>query len=190
MQRHHLILGGARSGKTAFAERWVAALGPRRVYVATAEPHDAEMADRSDRHRLDRGAAWRTSEAPLDPAAALSGIAADGVLIDCLTLWLSNLMLAGRDIDAAWADLAVALAALPCPAALVSNETGLGIVPDNALARRFRDLQGRLNQDVAAAVGRVTFVAAGLPLPLKPPGCAASLTADAETPVPGASRGA
>lgn len=165
-----LILGGARSGKSALAERRAAESGLDVVYVATAEALDAEMADRIARHRADRPGEWGLAEAPLDLAATLRRHAAPDrlLLVDCLTLWLSNLLAAGEERLAA--ERTALLAALPELAGrvlLVSNEVGLGIVPDNPLARRFRDEAGRLNQQVAACCDRVTFVAAGLPLELK-----------------------
>ncbi|MBN9062768.1 MAG: bifunctional adenosylcobinamide kinase/adenosylcobinamide-phosphate guanylyltransferase [Rhizobiales bacterium 65-9] len=164
-----LVLGGARSGKSRLAETMARETGLARVYIATAQALDEDMAERIARHRADRGAGWTTVEVPLDLAAAVSTHAASGriLLIDCLTLWLSNIMLAERDIDRETAVLIEALRALGAPAIVVSNEVGLGIVPDNALARRFRDVQGRLNQAVAAALPRVIFIAAGLPLALK-----------------------
>lgn len=162
-----LVLGGARSGKSAYAERLLAG-GPA-LYLATGQPGDAEMAERIRRHRERRGPAWATVEEPLELAAALDRHARPErpVLVDCLTLWLSNLLLAGRDLDAARAGLVQALPGLAGPVVLVSNEVGLGIVPDNALARRFRDEAGRLHQEVAAIARRVVFVSAGLPLMLK-----------------------
>lgn len=169
-----LVFGGARSGKSRFAETLVAdrlvRTGGEAVYVATAAAGDAEMAERITRHRADRDPAWRTVEEPLDLVSVLEREASDGrvVLVDCLTLWLSNVMFADRDADAEIAALARSLPHLAGPVVLVSNETGLGIVPDNALSRAFRDLQGRLNQAVAAAAGRVVLVAAGQPLLLKP----------------------
>ena len=164
-----LVLGGARSGKSRYAQARAEALGGDFVYVATAQALDAEMGERIERHRADRGPAWTTVEAPLDLAAAIrSGDHPDRVLlVDCLTLWTSNLLLADRDIDAATGDLATALAEAACPVILVANEVGLGFVPDKALARRFRDEAGRVNQRIAAAVDEVMFVAAGLPLRLK-----------------------
>jgi adenosylcobinamide kinase/adenosylcobinamide-phosphate guanylyltransferase len=167
--RFALVLGGARSGKSAMAERLVRAAGGAATYIATAQAWDEEMAARIAQHRSDRGEGWLTVEAPLDLPRALAESARPGraVLIDCLTLWLSNLMLDGRDIDAAAAELEAAARAAPCPVAMVSNEVGLGIVPDNALARRFRDAQGRLNQRMAAAADLVIFCAAGLPLVMK-----------------------
>lgn len=169
---HTLVLGGARSGKSAFAERLVRARGGKPVYLATATAGDEEMRVRIARHRQDRGGAWHTIEEPLALAEALerASEAAQAVLIDCLTLWLANLMLAGRDPATEAPRLVAALGRCRGPVTLVSNEVGLGLVPDTALGRAFRDAQGRLNQQVAAAAARVVFVAAGLPLWLK--GCA------------------
>jgi len=161
-----LILGGARSGKTSHALRAAEATGRGLVMIATAEPLDAEMEDRIARHRAERGPRWRTLEAPLDLTCALDQVGTEETaVVDCLTLWVSNLMHADRDLEAEAARLLVALPGRDV--LLVSNEVGLGIVPDNALARRFRDAAGRLNQQVAAAADRVVFVAAGLPLVLK-----------------------
>lgn len=165
--RSTLILGGARSGKSSYALRLCEPY-EQRVYIATAEAHDDEMAARIAAHRLERDSRWITVEAPLELARAISDVADDAVgVIDCLTLWLSNLMGAGRDVDDATNELCDAIATARCTLILVSNEVGLGIVPDNALARDFRDRQGRLNQTVAATVERVDFIAAGLPLRLK-----------------------
>lgn len=166
--RLSLILGGARSGKSRYALDRVLASGLVPVYVATAQAHDDEMRERIRLHQAERRG-MATVEAPLDLAAA---IAAEGqpdriLLIDCLTLWLTNVMLAERDVAAAGDGLVAALRACPGPAVVVSNEVGLGIVPDNALARRFRDAQGRLNQQAAAVADEVVFVTAGLPLHLK-----------------------
>ncbi|SEA36670.1 bifunctional adenosylcobinamide kinase/adenosylcobinamide-phosphate guanylyltransferase [Rubrimonas cliftonensis] len=164
-----LVLGGARSGKSALAERLACNSGLSRVYVATAEAWDGEMRERIARHRADRGEGWRTVEAPLEAADALADH--DGhdivIVLDCLTLWLSNLMLAGRDVEQAGATLCARLPAMAARVILVSNEVGLGVVPDTPLGRRFRDAQGRLNQQVAAVADRVILVAAGLPLRLK-----------------------
>ncbi|WP_370882020.1 bifunctional adenosylcobinamide kinase/adenosylcobinamide-phosphate guanylyltransferase [Labrys wisconsinensis] len=161
-----LVLGGARSGKSAHAEGLVAALPPPWTYIATAQAFDAEMRERIAEHRRRRDARWATLEAPLDLAGALA--AAQGpVLVDCLTLWLTNLMLAEVDRDAAFAALEAALDAAPRPVVLVSNEVGLGIVPDNALARAFRDEAGRLNQRLARRAERVLFLVAGLPMVVK-----------------------
>jgi adenosylcobinamide kinase/adenosylcobinamide-phosphate guanylyltransferase len=163
-----LVLGGARSGKSCYAERLIAAQGGGATYIATAEAFDDEMRQRIAEHRQRRVGRWRTVDAPLDLAPALAGVAeGEPVLVDCLTLWLSNVMLAGRDVEAASNELVAALAAAAGPVVLVSNEVGLGIVPDNALARRFRDAQGRLNSRVAEIADRVVLVAAGLPLTLK-----------------------
>ena len=163
-----LALGGARSGKSRFAERLVAASGLRPVYIATAKAGDAEMAARIAAHRARRGAEWTTVEEPLALAAALADVGpGSAALVDCLTLWLANLMAAGRDVDAERRALAAALPAPGASVVLVSNEVGQGIVPDNALARRFRDAAGLLHQDVAAAADRVYFIAAGLPQRLK-----------------------
>lgn len=163
-----LVVGGARSGKSAFAEGLVTASGRARRYIATAEAWDDEMRDRIARHQSDRGPAWTTIEAPLDLAAALAGARSDeAVLVDCATLWLTNHLLAEHDLAAETAGLLAALAASPAPVVIVSNETGWGIVPENALARRFRDEQGRLNQRLAAVSGLVVTVIAGLPMVLK-----------------------
>ena len=167
-----LVLGGARSGKSAFAqgsaEAKAAETGGRLVMIATAQAFDAEMAERIARHREDRGAAWMTVEAPMDIAAALDGLGADDVVVvDCLTLWLSNLMLDERDAAAAAAALVATVGRFKGTLWLVSNEVGFGIVPDNALARRFRDEAGRLHQALAQAADAVTLVVAGLTLRLK-----------------------
>jgi adenosylcobinamide kinase / adenosylcobinamide-phosphate guanylyltransferase len=163
-----LVVGGARSGKSAFAERLVTATQRPRRYVATAEAWDDEMRQRIAQHQRDRGGDWLTVEAPLDLCAALaSARPGDVVLIDCATLWLTNHLLADHDLPAQTEALIRALAACPAPVVIVSNETGWGIVPDNALARRFRDEQGRLNQRLAHVAGLVVTVIAGLPLVLK-----------------------
>jgi adenosylcobinamide kinase/adenosylcobinamide-phosphate guanylyltransferase len=162
-----LVLGGARSGKSRHAEARLRLEPGPHVYIATAQAFDEEMAERIARHRLDRGEGWRTVETPLDLPEALAAERGRAVLVDCLTLWASNLLLAERDAEAATAALVAAIAAHGAPLVLVANEVGLGIVPDNALARRFRDVAGRMNQTIAAAVDEVVFVAAGLPLRLK-----------------------
>jgi len=165
----HLILGGARSGKSRHAQSLAEAFDGDLIFIATGEAYDEEMAERIDRHRADRGPRWNTIEAPLALGDAIRAHAAPDrlLLIDCLTLWVSNLMHAGRDIGGATDDLIAAMRDAQGPVILVSNEVGLGIVPDNALARRFRDEAGRVNQAVAAAASEVSFVAAGLPLRLK-----------------------
>src|SRR5579884_938530 len=162
-----LVLGGARSGKSRHAEALIARTPPPWAYIATAQAGDAEMQARIAEHRARRGPDWRTIEAPLDLGAALGVCRGLPVLVDCLTLWLSNLMLEERDIPRAVAELEAALDAREAPTVLVANEVGLGIVPDNALARRFRDEAGRLNQRMAARADRVVFVVAGFPLAVK-----------------------
>ena len=162
-----LVIGGARSGKSSVAERLVRYHGGARTYIATAEIRDTEMRARIDRHIADRGADWTTIEAPLDLCGALSRIPAGVVLIDCATLWLSNHLLADADLEAQSGALLAALAACAAPVVVVSNEVGWSIVPDNALARRFRDAQGRLNQQLAAQAGLVVAVMAGLPMVLR-----------------------
>jgi adenosylcobinamide kinase / adenosylcobinamide-phosphate guanylyltransferase len=161
-----LILGGARSGKSAYAERLVTALPPPWVYCATAGALDDEMRERIAHHQQRRGEGWITIEAPLELAPLLEAETRP-VLVDCLTLWLTNVLLSGRDVEAETATLIAAAQASRAPVVFVANEVGLGIVPENALARRFRDCAGRLNQGVAAVAGRVVFLAAGLPLVLK-----------------------
>ena len=164
-----LALGGARSGKSAYAEALVEESALEPIYIATAEAGDREMAERIAHHRARRGPAWRTIEEPQRLEAALVAHAGPGraVLVDCLTLWLSNLTLAGADLEGRSRELCDTVARLPGLVVLVSNEVGLGLVPDTALGRGFRDAQGRLNQAVARVASRVVFVAAGLPLFLK-----------------------
>ena len=162
-----LILGGARSGKSRYAEGLITALPGPWIYVATAEARDSEMAERIAAHRARRGTGWTTIEAPRDLAGALAAHGKTPVLVDCLTLWLSNVLLADADVDAEIAQLEGALARRAAPIVLVANEVGFGIVPDNALGRRFRDLQGLLNQRIAARADRVILVVAGLPLTMK-----------------------
>ena len=162
-----LVLGGARSGKSRMAEALTTRHAAPWAYLATAQAFDDEMRARIAGHRDRRGPGWETVEVPLDLAAALRGAGGRPVLVDCLTLWLTNLMLGGHDIPAAVAALEDALADRAAPTVLVANEVGLGIVPENALARRFRDEAGRLNQRLAARAGTVLFVVAGLPLAVK-----------------------
>jgi adenosylcobinamide kinase / adenosylcobinamide-phosphate guanylyltransferase len=168
--RAALVLGGARSGKSRYAQALAEAGGAERLYLATAAAADAEMAARIVHHRAERGAGWRTFEEPLELAAALRAEAREGriILVDCVTLWLSNTLLAERDMRAAIAELAEAVVTLGGPAVLVSNEVGSGVVPTSALGREFRDWQGRANQELARASGAVVWVAAGLPTLVKP----------------------
>lgn len=167
--RTWLVLGGARSGKSRHAQALAETRVGDHVFIATAQAFDGEMHDRIARHRADRDARWRTVEAPLALADAIR--AADGadvvMLVDCLTLWASNLLLGEHDADPAVDDLVATIAGLRGVVVFVSNEVGYGIVPDNALARRFRDVAGILNQRVAAVVERVDLVVAGLPLRVK-----------------------
>ncbi|MGI4951109.1 MAG: bifunctional adenosylcobinamide kinase/adenosylcobinamide-phosphate guanylyltransferase [Janthinobacterium lividum] len=161
------VLGGARSGKSRYAEALVTAHPNPWTYIATAQAFDAEMRARIARHRDERAPGWHTVEAPVEMPATLDRAGAAPVLVDCLTLWLSNLLLGSMDLPGAVAALMAALDGRTAPTVLVSNEVGLGIVPDNALARAFRDEAGRLHQQVAARADRVTLVVAGLPLTVK-----------------------
>lgn len=165
----HLVLGGARSGKSRFALKEAESFGLQPVFVATAEVLDGEMAGRVQRHRAERSAEWITVEAPVSlPQAIAAWFNPERVLlVDCLTLWTSNLMLGGHKIDESVDALIHVLRQRAGPILLVASEVGLGIVPDNALARAFRDYAGEINQRVAAVAARVSFVAAGLPLQLK-----------------------
>ena len=160
------VLGGARSGKSRYAEALTTAHPAPWTYIATAQAFDAEMRERIAEHRLRRCGDWRTVEAPLDLPEAVAA-ARGPVLVDCLTLWLTNLMLGEHALKPALARLAEALDGAVGPVVLVSNEVGLSIVPDNALARAFRDEQGRLNQQIAALSDRVVFMVAGLPMVVK-----------------------
>lgn len=168
MGKSILITGGARSGKSRIAEGWVAAQGASPIYIATAEAFDAEMEARIAAHRSRRGAHWTTLQEPQNLVRALNETDGQGPrLVDCLTLWLSNLMHAEADWQAA-ADAVVALLPqLQSPVTFVTNEVGLGIVPENALARAFRDAQGTLNQTIAAAVDEVYLAVSGYPLQVK-----------------------
>lgn len=162
------VLGGARSGKSAHAERLIAELSPPWTYIATAQAFDDEMRERIALHRERRDSGWRTIEAPLDLAGVLEGLG-EGmpVLVDCLTLWLTNHMLAEHGLEQECGRLVEVLRKPKGPWFVVSNEVGMGIVPDNALARRFRDEAGRLNQRVAAIADRVIFMVAGIPMQVK-----------------------
>ena len=164
-----LVIGGARSGKSHRALELAREMAPDRVFVATAEPSDAEMSERITRHRTERGTGFSTLEAPLELVEALEAAASPDrvVVVDCLTLWLSNLMHYGRNADSQTAALTRFLAQPPGPIILVSNEAGMGLVPGTPLGRSFRDAQGSLNQAVAAICHRVEFLVAGLPQVLK-----------------------
>jgi adenosylcobinamide kinase/adenosylcobinamide-phosphate guanylyltransferase len=167
-----LVLGGVRSGKSRHAEALIEGQPGACIYLATAEARDAEMAERIRRHQARRGPRWETVEEPLALVETLGRVAGPGraVLVDCLTLWLSNLLEAGRDPAAEGERLTAALPELTGPVVLVSNEVGLGVIPENALARSFIDHAGRLHQAVAEAAQSVRFMAAGLPVHLKSPG--------------------
>lgn len=167
-----LIIGGARSGKSAhaqsLAEGQAQRTGGAAVMIATAEALDDEMRERIARHRAERGAGWRTVETPLELAEAIARLdPADCAVVDCLTLWLSNLMFAERDLEAATEALLQAAGRSQSEIILVTNEVGMSIVPENALARRFRDEAGRLNRRVAERADQVTVMFAGIPLVLK-----------------------
>jgi adenosylcobinamide kinase / adenosylcobinamide-phosphate guanylyltransferase len=164
----HLVTGGARSGKSRFAQSAAELCNGNLYFVATAEARDEDMAQRVRRHQGDRGDRWRTVEAAMELEEALGSLPAGGVVVvDCLTMWCANLLLAGLDessIVRRAARLNGALAALGRPVWVVTNEVGLGVVPDNALARHYRDALGRMNQAVAQASSRVTFLVAGIPV--------------------------
>jgi adenosylcobinamide kinase/adenosylcobinamide-phosphate guanylyltransferase len=163
-----MFLGGARSGKSRLAQAAAEAHAGPLHYLATAEAHDDEMVDRIARHRSDRDDRWDTIECPLHLPEAVGAVRDGAILIDCLTLWLSNVMLGGHDVAARADDLLASIRATPLPLIVVSNEVGLGIVPDYPLGRAFRDAAGRLNQQVAAAMDTSLFVVAGMVLPLQP----------------------
>lgn len=169
-ERHILVIGGQRSGKSRFAEELVADSGRRPIYIATATAGDDEMAERIAAHRARRGGGWVTVEEPLDlPATLGREAAADAaVLVDCLTIWLANLMAAERDIARETETLVAALSAAAGPVVIVSNEVGAGIIPDKPLPRAYADALGILNQHIAETVGRVVLVTAGQPILLKP----------------------
>ena len=163
-----LVLGGARSGKSRHAETLIEALPAPWTYIATAQAYDEEMRARIAEHRARRSPDWRTIDAPMALPEALRAVPPGRpVLVDCLTLWLTNLILAERDIAIATGDLMLACREAQGPIVLVSNEVGLGIVPENALARRFRDEAGRLHQRLASQAERVVFMVAGLPMQVK-----------------------
>ena len=170
LHRRVLVLGGARSGKSRIALEVAEGASPERTYIATAQAFDDEMRERIAQHRMERDASWRTIDAPLELCDALRDVTAPGkaVLVDCLTLWLSNIVLADRDPEPETERLVQSIREARGPLVLVSNEVGHGIVPSTPLGRRFRDAQGRLNQRVAEACDAVVFVAAGCPILLKP----------------------
>jgi adenosylcobinamide kinase/adenosylcobinamide-phosphate guanylyltransferase len=171
MGRVVLVIGGARSGKTAFALAKASEAPGTKVYVATAQPLDGEMVARIEAHKRQRGSLWETLEEPLDLGRAIEAACRTHpvAVIDCLTLWLSNLLCARADFVAAETAFIDALNALPAPSQVfvVSNEVGMGIVPENEMARQFRDMAGRLNQRVAEAADEVFLVAAGIPVKIK-----------------------
>jgi adenosylcobinamide kinase/adenosylcobinamide-phosphate guanylyltransferase len=171
LPRLTLVLGGARSGKSRYAEELVRKHPAPWVYIATAEALDDEMRFRIAEHAARRGDGWTTVEAPLalGDAVAAHGASNRPILVDCLTLWLSNIMLSGKSIPAEYDRLYAALSAAKSPVVVVTNEVGLGIVPESKLGRDFRDAQGRLNAEVAALADHVVFMAAGLPLIMKQP---------------------
>jgi len=168
--RTALVLGGARSGKSRFAERLAGESDLQKIYVATGAAHDSEMSERIALHRDQRGPSWITIEEQTDLVGVLSRDCRPGrvVLVDCLTLWLSNLLFADKDLSVETRRLCESVATLQGPCIFVSNEVGMGIVPENRLSRSFRDAQGRLNQAMAQVCRKVVFVAAGLPVLLKP----------------------
>jgi adenosylcobinamide kinase/adenosylcobinamide-phosphate guanylyltransferase len=167
---HLLILGGQRSGKSRYGQAIVEASGRKPVYVATATAGDDEMGARIAAHRAARGVSWTTIEEPLELAAAIARVAHPDrvILIDCLTLWLANLFAATRPLEGEIDGLIGSLARAHCAVALISNEVGAGIIPDNPLARRYADALGALNQRVAAVVDQVVLMTAGLPTLIKP----------------------
>ncbi|MBR0560403.1 bifunctional adenosylcobinamide kinase/adenosylcobinamide-phosphate guanylyltransferase [Neokomagataea sp. TBRC 2177] len=162
-----LVLGGVRSGKSRFAEGEIARCTAPWVYVATGQAFDQEMRERITEHQSRRDSRWHTVEVPFDVAQALDEAGEQPVLLDCLTLWLTNILLEDRCVDEFVSILLAALRRRVGPTVLVGNEVGLGVVPESALGRRFRDEAGMLHQRIAAEAGRVVFVAAGLPLVLK-----------------------
>jgi|TARA_A200000113_G_C8778681_1_gene326822 adenosylcobinamide kinase/adenosylcobinamide-phosphate guanylyltransferase len=168
--QHHitLIIGGAASGKSLWAENYTLSATKRPLYIATAQPFDTEMEEKIAAHRARRTAQWELKEAPLDLVEALSGLTSEScALIDCLTMWLSNHLLADTPLEPLETDLLKALSICPAQLVLVTNEVGYSVVPENALARKFRTAQGQLNQRLAAAANKVVLVTAGLPLVLK-----------------------
>jgi adenosylcobinamide kinase / adenosylcobinamide-phosphate guanylyltransferase len=170
---HVLLIGGARSGKSTLAVELAAASGRPVVYVATAEPGDDDMAGRIERHRAERPPEWRTVEEPIDLAAVVGALGSDSfVIVDCLTLWVANLVLAGQtdgDVVASAGALAGVLSGRPAPTVVVTNEVGLGVHPDTALGRRYRDVLGGVNRTVARTARRTLLLVAGRALRLDDP---------------------
>ena len=164
-----LILGGARSGKSQFAQALAESVCEQPIFVATAEARDDEMSERIARHVAERGDIWEVVEAPILLCEAITEACSErtAVLVDCLTLWLSNITLAGLDVEAELQKLKRTIETIETPLVLVSNEVGMGIVPESPLGRQFRDAQGRLNREVASVCRRVEFIVAGLPMTLK-----------------------
>ena len=163
-----LVTGGAASGKSALAERVARGTAKTKIYIATLQPFDDEMRAKAVQHQADRGDDWTTIEAPIDVANVLRKAAPDDViLLDCATLWLTNVILADMDVQVACDEMVNALVTCPCDVIVVSNEVGMGIVPDNALSRKFRNAQGKLNQMIATKADTVVTVISGLPLVLK-----------------------
>jgi adenosylcobinamide kinase/adenosylcobinamide-phosphate guanylyltransferase len=171
-----LVLGGCRSGKSSHALELAEALpGDRRIFIATCVPYDKEMRQRVLNHQKERDNSWQTIETPIHISAVIerSSDVADVILVDCLTLWISNLMAEEKTDDAVFTEvksLRKALTTAVCPVILVSNEVGSGIVPENALARRYRDLTGYANRQIAATADRVIWTVAGIPVTIKPSG--------------------
>lgn len=164
-----LVLGGARSGKSRYAEQRLQTMPGPYIYVATAESGDAEMAERIARHQERRGPSWRTVEEPLELTGTLDLHNGSAILVDCLTLWLSNVMFADRDVEDSISELTQTLRRADGSVVLVSNEVGYGIVPENAIARAFRDYAGWMHQEIAAVAQSVVLVTAGIPQDLKTP---------------------
>ncbi|MBB5720489.1 adenosylcobinamide kinase/adenosylcobinamide-phosphate guanylyltransferase [Loktanella ponticola] len=164
----YFVTGGAASGKSTFAETLARGTEKPKIYVATMQPYDDEMRAKLTKHQSDRGDDWTTIEAPIDVVTILKKAQpTDVILLDCVTLWLTNVLLADHDVEAACGELVNALVTCRCDVVVVSNEVGMGIVPDNALSRKFRNMQGKINQMIAARADTVITVISGLPLVLK-----------------------
>ncbi len=173
---HVLFIGGCRSGKSSYAlDKANRLIGDQKVYIATSVPTDSEMAERVERHRFERGKSWRTEEEPININERINNVgnSASVVIVDCLTLWTSNLLLDGRDESGIMTAVDLLIESLhncPCPVYLVSNEVGHGIVPGNSLSRQFRDMAGLVNQRLAKVVDQVIYIVAGIPIQIKPAG--------------------